>query len=160
MKMNLHIHGKFFPFFDHIGDHSGFLTDGKILDLCQLASVLQHLRIQVQLFLHTLLFLYSCSLLLCLLRIVVLARFVILIHQNATIQVDHFFRIAFRQLFSFVQQNNPVTVFSDTAQVMAYKQNGFSHFFKFFKLPVTFCLEKDISYGKSFPSPTTFISFK
>ena len=33
---------------------------------------------------------------------------------------------------------------------MAYKQNGFSHFFKFFKLPVTFCLEKDISYGKRF----------
>ena len=33
---------------------------------------------------------------------------------------------------------------------MTYKKNGFSHLFKFFKLPVTFRLKKDISYGKCF----------
>ena len=32
---------------------------------------------------------------------------------------------------------------------MAYKQNGLSHFLELFEFPVTFCLEKYISYGKS-----------
>ena len=74
----------------------------------------------------------------------------ILPHQHAFIHIDHFFRRAFSQLHSLVQQYHPVAIFTDAAQIMADKENRFPHFLKFFKLVVTLRLEKYIAYRQRF----------
>ena len=47
-----------------------------------------------------------------------------------------------------VEENDPVTVLSDTSQIMADEENGFSHFLEFLKFVIALGLEKYIADGK------------
>ena len=164
LKAYLHLNRKFFTFFDHICNHSGIIPDRKIHDLSKLTAILKNLRIQIQAVFHSpaasgmLFFRHifsSCAI--CQLTILpcfcILCTFlqiciIILIHQHTTVEIDHLLGATFRKLFSFVEKNNPIAVFSDTAQVVAYEQNGLTHFLELLEFSVTFCLEKYITYGK------------
>ena len=53
LELPFHLNGKFLAFFDHIGDHTCIIPDGKIHDLAKLTAVFQDLGIQVQAVLHS-----------------------------------------------------------------------------------------------------------
>ena len=73
----------------------------------------------------------------------------ILTYQNLFIGVNHLFGRAFPQLHSLIEQNHPVAVLADAAEIMADKHDGLTHTLKFFKFVITLCLEKYIPHRES-----------
>ena len=68
--------------------------------------------------------------------------------QQLFVHVHHLLRRTFVQKIPLVQEDHPVAVLRDAAQVMAHDQDRLALGFEFFKLVKTLCLEKNISYGK------------
>ena len=68
-----------------------------------------------------------------------------LMDQKLLIHVDHITGGSFCQLHTFVQKDNPVTIFCNAGQIMADKQNGLAQLLELFKFMITFCLEEYVS---------------
>ena len=72
-----------------------------------------------------------------------------LMDQKLLIHVDHITGGPFCQLHTFVQKDNPVTIFCNAGQIMADKQNGLAQLLELFKFMITLCLEEHVSHRQS-----------
>ena len=140
MEFHTHLDRKGRSFVDGVGIAAFFVHHDKIRDFCKLATVFQHIRIDLELLTPAFaffLFVFCCS----------FCR--ILSDQKLFVHINHLLRRAFRQLYTFIKKDYTVTVSGNTAEIVAYKENGSSHIFKFFKFTITFCLEEHVANRKS-----------
>ena len=69
-------------------------------------------------------------------------------YQETFVEINDIFRFSLIDHSTLIQQNHFIGIFADTAQVMAYHQQCFSHFPELFEFAEAFCLEENISDRK------------